>query len=278
MYEKTSLKLPKNTDLPFFAYGIFKPNELAYSKIEKHVRRHYSCEIDYTMLMRDGVPLITPGYGKTKGALIYFKEESSKEAYGIICDSEPEKLYSWEEIKIGENRANVLMGRNPDLGSSHVENKVGNYSGSKDPLFKEAIEVIENELNILEEKPWDFKYFFKLQMNYLLLWSSIERYGSLKYGNEKIGANNRQLADEKVFKKSLKSFVKDKRTVYSAQDLRVYTLNPDKSRDSIYYYYTIRCNVAHRGKTFHNDKEMLKKSLYELLNIFKDVLKDTFHE
>ena len=35
--EKKTLKLPNNIDLAFFAYGIFKPGQLAHSKIKNHI-------------------------------------------------------------------------------------------------------------------------------------------------------------------------------------------------------------------------------------------------
>ena len=146
-----TLNPPQNSDLPFFAYGIFKPGQLAYSKIEKCVKKHCPREIDYEMLMRDGIPLIIPSHNKrhhkTVGHLIYFKEEFSNEAYKIISKNEHEKMYEWKKIKVGENRANVLMGAKPEMGSSPIEGSRGNYDGRNDPYFKEAIEVVENELN-----------------------------------------------------------------------------------------------------------------------------------
>ncbi|WP_296873049.1 hypothetical protein [uncultured Methanobrevibacter sp.] len=282
MANNNPLKPPKNTDLPFFAYGIFKPHQIAYSRIENHVRKYYEKEINYNMLIRDGVPLITPSNGKshikTKGFLIYFNEGSSKEAYKIISKTEYEKLYKWEEIKIGENKANVLMGANPKMGSSGMEGKSGDYDGQEDPYFKEAIEVVENELND-ENKHWSSIHdFFKLQMSYLLLWTAIERYISLKYNCPEIWQNRKQLANEEVFKESLKKHVNEERKVYSAKDLREYTLRPENPEHAINYYYTIRCNVAHRGKALHSDEHMLRQSLKELFNIFKDVLDDTFDE
>lgn len=36
--EKKTLNPPDNTELEFFAYGIFKPGQLAYSKIRNHVK------------------------------------------------------------------------------------------------------------------------------------------------------------------------------------------------------------------------------------------------
>ena len=228
--------------------------------------------------MRDGVPLITPPKGKshnnTAGYLIYFNdEECANKAYDIISKTHYEKLYKWEQIKVGENKSNALMGINPEMGS-YTNGSVGNYNGQEDPYFKEAIEVVENELND-EDKRWDnINDFFKLQMSYLLLWTVIERYCSLKYNKTTSKIN--QLSKEDTFKKSLKKHITSKRTVYSAEDLRNYTLDCEEPYDSIHYYYTIRCNVAHRGKALHNDDKIIRQSLKELLEIFKDILNETF--
>ena len=94
---------------------------------------------------------------------------------------------------------------------------------------------------------------------------------------KKYGKKRKQLAGEEIFKESLGKYVQTERKVYSAEDLKEYTLNAKKPEASINYYYTIRCNVTHRGKSLFNDRKMLEQSLEELLNIFKDVLKDTFN-
>ena len=276
------LKLPNDTSLPFFAYGIFKPNQLAYSRISEYVRNAIPEEINYRMLMRDGVPLIVPPITNKvqhhcQGYLIYFKEDCSNKAYETISNNEPEKLYKWEVIRVGENKANVLMGVNPELGSSPMYENEGCYDGKNDPLFNEALRVIEQELND-KNKHWSsVDDFFKLQMAYMLLWSSIDRYLTLKYPGHSFGDYHKQFAKEKAFKDSLKRHVTENRKVYSAQDLREYTLDSKKSFYSLKYYYTIRCNVVHRGKAIHGDEYMLRASLTELLNIFKDVLGDTFN-
>ena len=277
--EYNTLDIP-DINLPFFAYGTFKPHQLAYSRIEEYVKKHYDYEIDYKMLMRDGVPLIVPSRNKskTRGCLIYFKEDCCKKAYETISSNQLKKLYKWEVIKIGENKANVLMGSNPKMGSSSIEGEIGDYDGRNDPYFKEAIEVVENELNDKNKRWHNINDFFKLQMSYLLLWTAIERYASLKYNCPKIWQKWKMLSDEDVFKESLNRHVESKRTVYSAKDLREYTLNPNRPRYAINYYYTVRCNVAHRGKALHGDDKIIRKSLKELLEIFKDVLENTFDE
>lgn len=56
--EKKTLNLPNNTELAFFAYGIFKPGQLAYSKIKNHINEKNNIELNYQMKLRDGVPIL----------------------------------------------------------------------------------------------------------------------------------------------------------------------------------------------------------------------------
>lgn len=277
-----SLKPPSDINLPFFAYGIFKPGQLAYSKIEQYVEKYEKSQIDYVMLIRDGVPILSKelNHSNTYGYIIYFKEEYKEKAYRIISNTESDALYEWDTEEIDNKQVNVLFGVNPRLGSSAPEGNFErvNFDGKNDPFFKEAIELIEENLKLISSDHLDVKEFFELQMNYMLLWSAIDRYTSLKYNENSKGKNNRKFANEKAFKKGLKNHVKSKsrRKVYSAEDIEMYELDTEDPEESLKYYYTIRCNVVHRGKAIIEDKYMLKSSLDELLNIFKDVLKDTF--
>ena len=277
--EKFPVDFPEDSSLPFFTYGIFKPRQIAYSRIEIFVDESFPCQINYRMLIRDGVPLISPDeseHSKTNGFLIKFKERFSKKAYKTICITEPNELYEWKVIKVGDTKANVLVAKNHNIGSSLLEGTVGYYDGKEDPFFDEAIRIVEKELDREFKGMGDMEGFLKLQMAYILLWTSIERYCSLKY--DIFGSKINKLSKDWLFKRGLKKYVHDKRKVFSAEDLREYTLNPEEPYDSVRYYYTIRCNVAHRGKAIYSDEKMLRQSLEELLNIFKDILDDTFYE
>ena len=94
-------------------------------------------------------------------------------------------------------------------------------------------------------------------MHYLLLWAAIERFCNLKYGNQKISESIEEFSDDDVIKESLKNLKRFKNSnfnendkklqVFSSKDLREYKLNPENSEDSLKFYYTICCNVVHRG-------------------------------
>lgn len=288
------IDLPADTSLPFFAYGILKKKQLAYSKIEKYVKEQpIDYPVDYKMKIRDGVPILvreTDEKYKANGNLIYFKDEVCDDAYDVICKTVLNDLYEWGVIKVRGEDFNVLFGKNPDKGSSEFEiyrGKIKNYNGKMDPFFNESIKIIKefNEKTLAVNE----KNLLELQMHYLLLWAAIERYCDLKYANPKISKNIEEFSDEEIVKESLENLKRfknhnfnendEKLSVFSSKDLREYKLNPNNPEDSLKFYYTIRCNVVHRGKILiYDDAALLKSSLEDLLEIFENVLKYTFNE
>ena len=282
--KRKTLNLPDDITLPFFAYGIFKPGQLAYSKIKNLVNEHSDdIEINYEMRIRDGVPILIDNekdYNLTKGSLITFKDDRRKRAYEIISKTLLKKLYEWKVIEIDGKPVNILFGVDPDNGSSYIESDEERaiFNAKNDPFFHEAIELIEKNLNS-SEFSWNMESFFDLQMNYMLLWSAIDRYSSLKYNEETKGKNYKRFSKEKAFKNGIKKYEDEyHRKVYSTEDLKVHRFNANDPYETIFYYYTFRCNVVHRGKSMPGDYDMLKTAAEELLEIFKEILKDTFDD
>ena len=225
------------------------------------------------LLLRDGLPIIDlQGHGSIKGALLTFLPNRAADAYDSISALEPDKHYRWHDAELQGVTANVLVGLSPRKGSVHCED--AEWNGWSDPYFTAALDEVEETLKS-QVFDWDMKPLFRLQMAYLLLWSSIERYVSLRYhlgGNvmEKVG----KLADEPQFAKSLQQWVKDRRTVYRAdRPGEKEVLDPNSPVKAVKYYYQVRSNITHRGKGIVRDYEVLNKCLAELLPIFREVLK-----
>jgi len=278
--EEGYLKFPlAGCSLPFFAYGVFKPGQLAYSRIKDFVDgKPIRCSVEHTLYERDGIPFASENdtNSKTEGYVIHFKEDCRELAYDMIRKTESAKFYRWKttETKFGE--VNILFGKKPSR-STPSQVKGGSYNGSEDVFFTKAMNLISSEMKKYKYDS-SFGNFFKLQRNYLLLWTCIERYTSLKYGENSKRFNNHKLAEEKIFEDSLKYYVKDVRKIFNSQTLEYDKLDPENPFKSIDYYYTMRSNVAHRGKSVSDiDEEKLRKSLVELINIFQCVLKDTFN-
>ena len=185
---------------------------------------------------------------------------------------EPDRHYRWHEVQVDSTSANILVGRSARRGSEECEN--GEWNGWSAPLFTAALDVVEGTLKA-QDFSWDLKPLFRLQMAYLLLWSSIERYVSLRFHlgdrvTDKVG----RLAREPAFAEGLRRHVKNRRVVYRADrpgDKEV--LEPGQPGKAVQYYYQVRSNITHRGKAVIRDYDLLKASLAELLPIFCEVLK-----
>src|ERR1700686_287584 len=112
------MKLPTETRLPFFAYGLFKPGQLCYFRISDLVINYRDVQVDGILKERDGIPLLSMSKdSKVKGVLIFFHRERETDAYQRVIDIEPEDVYRWEIITTVDNvKANVLVGRKEDRG------------------------------------------------------------------------------------------------------------------------------------------------------------------
>ena len=49
------MKLPENTNLPFFTYGLFKPGQICYFRIHELVDTTTEANIDGYLKERDGI-------------------------------------------------------------------------------------------------------------------------------------------------------------------------------------------------------------------------------
>lgn len=263
-----------NSNLPFFAYGLFRPGQVAFFQLRELVSSVTEpAHVAGTLLLRDGLPIIdSNGSGRVKGALVTFVPEQAATAYERISAMEPDKHYRWHEADVDGKPANVLLGRYPRKGSVPCEED--NWNGWNDPLFTEALDVVEETLASSDFES-NLKPLFRMQMAYLLLWSSIERYVSLRYHlGKKVMEKVDQLASEPAFAAGLSQHVKDCRKVYRAdQPDRSVELDPQSPHKSLTYYYQVRSNITHRGKAVFQDHQRVKQSLTELLPIFREVLK-----
>lgn len=282
------LSVPRNLNLPFFAYDVFKPGEVAFSTIKEFIDEDKTIVdycVEYPLEIVNGVPFLFKHHGNyysTQGCLFYFKDNiNAEKAYEIISQTKSHKLYGWTTINDRYATMNVLVGRNNIIKVPYHENwRV--YEGKKDPMLVRALYTIWNNiLPILSNKHPSTDDFFNLQMNYTMLWSSIDRYLVLKFGKKNQQENLKCLANEESFKDAVFMF-SDKNdnlpSVLSNEDYRTFQLNKEKPLCCIRYYYTIRCNVVHTGKSRYSEYKLLKYAVLELLQIYICVLRDSFED
>ena len=277
--------LPKNLEMPFVAYGLFQPGQLGFLRIKDLVEEASEFMIPGRLYIRDGIPLLKRDEpDKVSGHILRFRTGCSQDGYNQISAIEPNKQYLWETINIENGgRANILVGRSPESGSLPLEDSQ-TWDGQDDPAFKEALIIIDSVIEKCktgrENLMKDIKPFFQAQMAYLLLWSSIERYATLRYGLGSDGIIQRikKVAEEPSFGEALKEQVHDPRKIYRSDNIKKLPLDPLNPIHSIQYYYQVRSNITHRGKAAYHDFDAVFNSLSELSAIFKHVKDRAFEE
>jgi hypothetical protein len=278
------MDLPANTSLPFFTYGLFRPDQIGFRDLRACVAGYdKGWLVPGRLLGRDGLPvLLEPMYedNRVEGTLLDFHPSHGEQAYRSIVGVEPAKLYRWSvmEARKGDihRMANVLIGRKGNRGSHELEK--GIWDGREEPLFSAALEVVEETLKHNEKFQWDLKPLFRLQMAYMLLWSAIERYASFKYHlGERVTEKVFRLVDDPEFASALSSLGPEQRRVYRSDNPeKVEVLVASNPRKALAYYYQVRSNITHRGKAAYNDHGTLVRSLEELLFIFRRLLDAEF--
>lgn len=270
-------------DRPFFAYGIFKKGQLAYSKIADCVEYVEPDEVHREMHIRDGVPVIKNEYSRrtAKGEKIHFLDGREADAYEKISHTQLGNVYGWDTIEIGREKCNILVTQK--MGGTFLNmDKNGHYldfyDGKNDFFFSNVSRFIRNELEGMDFD--DDCTIFKIQMYYMLLWSAIERYCVLKYDvSNNQGGYLRDFADDEIFQEAVDAVnPKSRNAIHSSRNASSLYFNKNRPNFIVNYYYTIRSNITHRGKEPGNNFEALIDSLNEMLDIFDHVIKRTFNE
>lgn len=287
------MMLPPDTTLPFFAYGFLRPGELAYHQIQEFVSTPpVEAVVRGRLWLRDGLLLLELDQRArpSDGCMLRFRPDGARSAYAAIADLEPAGMYEWHtaevDTKQGPVRANLLVGVDLPGPDADKPESLAHATSANDPLFNEAlaeIRRIAEEGDCLPDRrmgnAMDLAPFFRQQMAYLLLWSSIERYASLRYrlGGRDYTERVLRLAEESAFAEALKVYVRGRKdTLYNAdRHGKPAELNPSNPEASLRYYYRVRGNIVHRGKAAIRDREVISCSLRELLDIFEHVLRAT---
>lgn len=276
--QASALNPPTNQSLPFFSYGLLKPDELAFEQIDAFlIAPPQPFKITGSLWIRDGLPLLElQGSDDVKGYLLHINDHG----YESICRFEPSKHYRWKEHAVSGIRMNVLLGRSPNKGSVRFEST--EYSSSSDPVFKFALQAIRKVIDADGLVPFnssppehlDWEKFFRLEMAYLLLWSVIERYCSFRFGPRlKPTDKIKHLGEDTRFSAAFgKNVTRSDQVLSAEQPDDKYRLDPSNPVTSVKYYYQIRSNLSHRGKGAWHEANKLQSSLTELTGVIDNLL------
>lgn len=298
-YEEKNLKPPANINLPFVAYGIFRPGDISFLILKDYLEVDPINEsIIGDIRIRDGVLIFSNKESDSKKEkidvyILKFKEEESNTAYKYICQKEPENLYEWGEIFVGGKLCNVLLAKDFKHGSYYFGDETAYYYTIENKYWKEVLKLVEKELNEISnfnkktnfldqgyKVDFEYQYFLKIQQFYILQWTEFERfaYFSCPQANSFFRGNS---IFKNINSKGLSNyfdFALKNDTIYNIKDLKDHNkLNEDKKLE-FSYYNSLRNNIVHSGKTFYDDFPKLVKGLNEIHIIVKRLIEDTEKE
>ena len=278
-----SPRLPEDTSLPLFIYGVLKPGMPAHQQIKPFILDNpEEMKILGQLYVRDGLPLLFDGEVCVQGFFVRLNPEHNQEAYQIVCNLEPEKLYEWGTVFTPSGRiANTRLGKYPQEGNPQPwVGKDGrpqsNWLLTDDPAFNEGMHTVREALEDISSAIGPWEKFYRAQMAYLLLWSILERLSALCCGPlenplQRVKSLARLDGMSNLIKTHVERF--NQRVSDSRDPQKIYRLKENNSHRSFLYYYQIRNNLSHRGKGAIREADKVQNSLVELLEITEGYLK-----
>jgi hypothetical protein len=283
--------LPRNLTLPFFAYGIFKSDELAWPRIQQEVDEYFVDALENCAIrLRNGLPvLVSMPNEVVEGERVCFSD--SARAYEAIGGVEPSGEYKWMEVTTRSGcPCNVLVAVNPNRGMS--TEPISRWTSAQDPSFVHgmaAVQAVVHELRagLLEHKPWvdspdDWDAFFRLQGAYLVLWSIAERLASFRFGAEFSPSGTEgsttgkiyEFANVSEFQDAIKKAQIRDQTIYSVRENRPKRTRPEdealtdseSTKRTLRTWYQIRSNITHRGKSAWSENVVVLDATIDLYN------------
>ena len=286
-FEASPLQPPVSPALPFFAYGIFKPTELAYRQLEDLIRVTREDVVTGTLLIRDGFAVHDPaGYGRVRGFTLWFRDDAVDEAYQRISQFEPKRLYKWVEAMTERGEAvNVVAGRGSPVPGA-VPHGYDDWSlWRDDAMFRDGMRLVVEDASRFahfkfpsappDQFPWTD--FFQLQMLHMFAWTILERYVAMRFGPRTAPTQAaRRLGADEVFATALEqTAITLDRPLYDTRGGGPYRFSPEDPAGSARYLYQLRSNVVHRGKGTHQDAELLRRGFLVLSEVLDCIRQST---
>lgn len=273
-----------------FMYGTLKQGEIAFSQIKNMVETITAAElIDYEIGIEDNLPKIFEQKNCiVKGDLIKPKKHLLKKFFETINDYEGGGLY--KKISTQVNLAGEISNCYTYIAtgvpgrsfirleeSAWYSRKYPNFSKLFPTLFGE-IKLLGNEShqNSMQENYWN--YMIKLQGYYLNLFAILENYCLLVIGPSESVNPNRRINMVGFTKEWIMAYHQIK-SEYGIIEQTVRDARPPfKEKDNatpetaIRFYYQIKNNITHQGKSSPADQDLIYKSLKDLSLILRKLL------
>ena len=267
----------------WFVYGSLKPEELGFRRIESNVAQSYPAQLDDWQLgLRDGLPVVRESTGSTVNGFVLEAKPNRSDALDIGIRSFEDPNTYVEDIATATTRdgehlqVRVNAAKHPDNGEIE-EIESGSWSVSDDLVFRHALPVLYEQAHQVEsgypvgDDIAFWKGYLPLMGTLLNLWTVFERYvafaqpglqtlttdngvnrGSMTVSDHYLALHGSDLGSrilERV--QTLPSY-----RIYRADSVR----RPVRKRVPWEYWYAVRNNAAHRGKSAIRDVRIVQNA------------------
>jgi len=270
----------------WFVYGSLKPSELGFRQIEHLIDHHESAQLKgYRLLVRDGLPAIGIDQSKTKmvdGHLLYAKLGEESQLASVIDAFELPGNYevhsaevsnsSGISIQAATNFLKYAKNGNPEFIES------SSWSVCDDAYFRHGLPTLfhaaQNSIAGFHghgNSPDFWKDYLPIMGTFLNLWTVMERYVAFSQPciNSDIYEKNRPekpstmqehlkaLEQSNAGKKALVSVIHRPNRPVFRTDIGRRSISPN---NPLRYWYQVRNNSAHRGKSVFKDYDLVRHS------------------
>jgi hypothetical protein len=264
-----------NSKWPLFVYGALKPGEISWPMISELVENPLESYVeDHQLVMAGGLPMAIPRMGKkVQGHIV--QVNAVENAILVIEALEGiNRVYKWSKGKGPDGWVNILVPVKPPTKLSEIEA----WSTADDPYFGMVIPHVHATLkkSMLEtSKPvltTDAYYnYLDLQAAYLLLWTLFERILLFTRANYLTGSKmtkkeSRKTIEKIEWKKAIELTASNQQmSVVPADD--VFGKAVRFTENQFLFFYQMRNNIVHRGKSASADQKQLLKAAVLFLNV-----------
>ena len=272
-----------------FVYGTLKEGEIAFNQIKNMVAKVSPAKlIDYQIGIEDNLPKIFKHKGSlVNGEIIQPKERQSEKFFKTVQDYEG-SLYYKVPVRVeiagsAIDTSTYLAHGEPGRGFTKLEESAWYsrkypYFSEYFPMLFEQIKILGNESHLNDSDGNYWKYMDKLQGHYLNLIIFLENYSLLVFGSSRSLGPNGRLTMLGETKEWLLAFHRVENKIgIMPQEVSVarspsQKFNNSDAQTAIKFFYQIRNNISHQGKSSPADLDIIYNALKDLSLIIRELL------
>lgn len=269
--------------LPYFVYGPLKPDQPGHGRVHADIGHVESATLDdYGLRVRDGLPgLVALDGGQTSGALLFPRPGREHALRTTVTAFALGGIYTARDVHVRADgrrqRAITCVFANGTDGYPN-EGDEGWWSIALDPLLARGlpllVEQIADAAHAFAEDPEQrgeagdsemgkfWGGYLPLLGQYLIVWSALERYLTLAFAERTVPAALRKLAATQEGKDAVDGvWAPAVQEVFNSQTLVPIAWSEARAWD---FWYQVRCNAVHRGKSADRDAALVASSAHGL--------------